>query len=112
MSATNDQTRGSSAQRGYGGRWQRLRKTFLSQPENALCRMCGMEGRITAADTVDHIVPHRGDPALLWDETNLQPLCRFHHSGAKQRAEKTGKVIGTDAAGVPLDPSHPWQRRA
>jgi 5-methylcytosine-specific restriction protein A len=28
----------------------------------------------------DHIVPHRGDPALLWDPANLQALCARCHN--------------------------------
>ena len=28
---------------------------------------------------VDHIVPHRGDQALFWDEQNWQPLCKSCH---------------------------------
>lgn len=44
-----------TAERGYGGRWQRERKAFLSQPENVLRVMCKAEGRVTAAAVVDHI---------------------------------------------------------
>jgi 5-methylcytosine-specific restriction endonuclease McrA len=37
---------------------------------------------------VDHITPHRGDKALLWDRFNWQPLCEGCHNGAKQREER------------------------
>ena len=32
------------------------------------------------ATDVDHIVPHRGDARLLYDENNLQSLCKSCHS--------------------------------
>ena len=37
-------------------------------------------GRYVRATDVDHIVPHRGDPALFWDEENWQALCHSCHS--------------------------------
>ena len=37
------------------------------------------EGKLTPATVVDHIVPHRGDPRLFWDEKNWQPLCKECH---------------------------------
>lgn len=78
----------TSAQRGYGYRWQKARETFLR--ENPLCVMCQREGRTTAAEVVDHIVPHRGDKALFWDRGNWQPLCHHHHNSAKRRIEHGG----------------------
>jgi 5-methylcytosine-specific restriction protein A len=33
-----------------------------------------------AATTVDHIRPHRGDYDLMWDESNWQSLCTWHHN--------------------------------
>ena len=38
------------------------------------------EGRYVLATDVDHIVPHRGDPVLFWDQSNWQALCHSHHS--------------------------------
>jgi len=29
---------------------------------------------------VDHIRPHRGRPELFFDESNLQTMCKSHHS--------------------------------
>ncbi|MGQ4661332.1 HNH endonuclease [Lysobacter sp. F6437] len=78
----------TTAQRGYGGRWQRARLTFLSRPENVLCRMCEQEGTLTPATVVDHVIPHKGDQALFWDTSNWQPLCKTHHDRDKQRADR------------------------
>ena len=77
--------RQTSAQRGYGYRWQQARARHLKA--SPLCVMCERQGRIKAADVVDHIIPHRGDQSLFWDETNWQSLCRWHHDSVKQRQE-------------------------
>lgn len=82
-----------TAERGYGGRWQRERAAFLDRPENVLCVMCAAEGRTTVATVVDHKTAHRGDEALMWDQTNWQPLCKPHHDSDKQRAERSGRVV-------------------
>lgn len=47
---------------------------------------------VTAAQVVDHVVPHRGNQALFWDRANWQPLCSSHHNRDKQRIEKGGKA--------------------
>jgi 5-methylcytosine-specific restriction protein A len=77
---------GSSAKRGYGYRWQRLRAAFLR--EHPLCEACLLQGRATPATDVDHIKPHRGDQDLMWDVDNLQALCHACHS--KKTAREDG----------------------
>ena len=67
----------SARERGYGYRWQKARKRFLTA--HPLCVMCAREGRYVKATVVDHIIPHRGDPVLFWDESNWQALCKRHH---------------------------------
>lgn len=91
----------TTAERGYGWRWQQARRAFLS--EHPLCRLCEEEGRVTAATVVDHITPHKGDEALFWDRANWQSLCASHHSSDKQRIEKSGRARLTfDANGRPI----------
>lgn len=88
-----------TAERGYGGRWQRERKAFLARQENVLCVMCRAEDRVIAATVVDHKVKHEGNETLMWDQANWQPLCKQHHDSAKQMLEKSGRVqvvIGED----------------
>jgi len=58
-------------------RWQRLRKRVLLK--HPLCVECERHGRVTPATVVDHIVPHKGNLELFWDESNLQPLCKRCH---------------------------------
>ena len=76
----------SSTQRGYGYKWQKARERFLSL--NPLCVYCERKGRVTVATVVDHIIPHKGDQVLFWDESRWQSLCASCHSSVKQREEK------------------------
>ena len=69
--------RGSSAARGYDAKWRAARKIFLGQ--NPLCAKCLERGMLTPATVVDHILPHRGDQQLFWDQSNWQPLCKGCH---------------------------------
>jgi len=79
----------TTAERGYGAKWQKARATFLRS--HPLCVMClEQDGRAEPATVVDHRIPHRGNQALFWDENNWQPLCATHHSRDKQRAEAKG----------------------
>ncbi len=115
-----------TAQRGYGGRWQRARLVFLA--DHPFCVMCEKAGLLNVGTLhmdgtpelnrrriglrVDHILPHRGDQALFWDKSNWQPLCADHHDIVKQRQEQQGAsikgAVGLD--GRPRDASHPWNR--
>ena len=69
--------RESSAKRGYGYKWQKARKTFLTQ--NPLCVICQKHGVIRAATVVDHKTAHKGNNELFWDAANWQPLCKECH---------------------------------
>lgn len=89
------ETRTSARKRGYDGRWQKARATFLAHHPH--CTMCTKAGQTVAATVVDHIEPHRGDQAKFWDKANWQPLCAPHHNSTKQRAER-GR--GSQAVGV------------
>jgi hypothetical protein len=44
-----------------------------------LCVACMEWSRVTPARVVDHVVPHRGDTRLFWDESNWQALCKPCH---------------------------------
>ena len=82
-----ERERGTSNQRGYNSaRWLKARKAFLEQyplcgqrpgGRTPVLSRCFDEHRSTAAYQVDHVVPHRQDPGLFWDEQgNWQALCR------------------------------------
>ena len=72
-----DRERPSAARRGYGSRWRRARAGFLAQ--HPLCAACRAQGRVVQATVVDHVVPHRGDPKLFWDQSNWAPACKPCH---------------------------------
>lgn len=94
--------RAKTAARGYGGKWQRERLVFLR--EHPLCVMCQEQGRVTVATVVDHIIPHKGDPKLMWDRSNWQPLCATHHNRDKQSQDKGGskRTVQIGADGWPV----------
>lgn len=71
-----DARRGSSAARGYGGKWPALREMVLRREPR--CVECQKRGRLTLAQEVDHIVPKsRGGTD---DIENLQSICRTCHA--------------------------------
>jgi 5-methylcytosine-specific restriction protein A len=84
-----EQDRGTAARRGYDYRWQvrslRFRQLYPlcgMRPGNQrpVCSLCFETGRATLANLVDHVVPHRRDPVLFWDELgNWQSLCDACH---------------------------------
>jgi 5-methylcytosine-specific restriction protein A len=88
--------------------WRNARARQLAR--EPLCRLCRERSRIVAANVVDHIEPHKGDEKLFFDESNLQSLCAPCHDVVKKLQEQRGYLIGHDANGQPLDPSHPWNR--
>lgn len=70
-------------------RWRKLSSSFLGKPGNGLCAACLGLDIVSPATEVDHIQPHRGDPALFWDEDNWQGLCAQCH-GLKTSIETRG----------------------
>ncbi|MGU3494226.1 HNH endonuclease [Xanthobacteraceae bacterium A53D] len=64
--------------------------------------MCLRSGVVEVAEVVDHVVPHKGDEELFFDRDNLQPLCKAHHDGAKQRIERGQEVVTFDERGWPI----------
>lgn len=82
-----DKSRGTAAKRGYGARWQRLRKVILKR--DPICVICRKEKRTTPSQDVDHIVPIKVYDAGLVPRDynggknsrgNLQGLCRSCHT--------------------------------
>ncbi|MCE5979070.1 HNH endonuclease [Pseudomonas sp. JR33AA] len=78
----------TSSQRGYDYRWQKAREQYLR--DNPLCVYCARQGRTAAASVVDHIVAHRGDKDLFWNQANWQSLCKPCHDSVKQAEEVAG----------------------
>lgn len=59
-------------------RWRGISKRFLVR--YPYCFICG-----APATVADHVIPHRGDMNLFYDEENLQPLCTRHHNAKTLR---------------------------
>ena len=85
MAWSGDRLRGGAEARGYDARWRSARTRYLSS--HPLCVECLKENKLTPATVVDHIIPHRGDKKLFWDENNWQPLCKGCHDRKTGRGE-------------------------
>lgn len=80
------ETRSNSNARGYNRRWQKARLAFLHK--NPLCVRCKQQGRFVRATVVDHIIPHRGNQKLFWDQSNWQALCKQCHDRKTMKEDK------------------------
>jgi 5-methylcytosine-specific restriction enzyme A len=93
--------RGTAAERGYDSRWQRARDGYLRK--HPLCCCCAANGRVTPADVVDHIVPHKGCKMLFWERDNWQGLCERCHRVIKAKLERRYMLGDADARHLRLD---------
>ena len=107
-----DKRRGSRQSRGYGSQWDRQRLLILER-DGGLCQPCARAGRVQGGRTVDHILNKAqggtDDPA------NLQTICDPCHASKTHRESLAARGIfvlrasrACTAAGVPTDPTHPW----
>lgn len=74
-------------------RWKLLREE-IGDSVGWKCQKTGvlLIGKAPAANSpvLDHIVPHRDDPELFWDRSNLQLVSKQWHDTVKQRQERAG----------------------
>lgn len=90
------EARGTTAERGYGGWWQRESVAFREQYPG--CAYCWLEGKSGPAELVDHLYPHgvrRGcntpdQQRLFRDKTYWVSSCHEHHRGFKADIEAKG----------------------
>jgi hypothetical protein len=61
---------------------------------------------VTAANVVDHVVPHHGD----WNAFVTESLCEACHNSTKKQIEVRGYRIDIGLDGYPTDPNHPFNR--
>jgi 5-methylcytosine-specific restriction protein A len=72
--------------------WRALRlQVFLRDGYTCQADDCG---KVTGRPIADHKRRHRGDPALFFDPTNVQTLCKPCHDGWKQRLEARARGQG------------------
>lgn len=101
-------------QRGYTREWRKVSRAFLQA--NPVCRgfdsICEQRGLHRPATEVDHVVPHRGNMRLFWDQTNWQGLCHTCHCRKTAREDGGfGRPVATRAQrqarrAVPAEPPH------
>jgi 5-methylcytosine-specific restriction protein A len=72
-------TRPSAAQRGYGYRWQKYSKEYLWRHPVCVDPQRRHVGLAVPSAVTDHVIPHKGDEQLMWDESNHQALCKGCH---------------------------------
>lgn len=79
-------------------RWQRLRERIRRR--DCVCVICAASGITTPGDDVDHIVPIR-DGGAVWDERNLQFLCKNCHrkKTAAEESQRKRDWISVDVKG-------------
>lgn len=80
--------RESPTKRGYNYKWTKARKVFLAQHPVCECPECKASGHPLPANVVDHIIPHRGNQNLFWDENNWQAMNKRCHD--KKTARENG----------------------
>ena len=93
------QHKGSRHARGYGSAWVKLRARILAR-DGHLCRACMVNGRVTVATQVDHVLPK--SKGGTDDEANLQSLCGPCHKAktAQDEGRKLRRAVGVD--GYPI----------
>jgi 5-methylcytosine-specific restriction enzyme A len=78
------------------------------------CRACG---RVEHSSKLHahHLIPHKGDQALFWDDQNIATLCFDCHEQVtieQERPEEHNEQRGysevCDPLGYPIDPRHPF----
>lgn len=68
-------------------RWRKLRMDVFMRDRFKCCMCLRVDGN-TSRLVCDHVIPHKGDEALFWDEDNLQTLCKPCHDSDKQKMER------------------------
>ncbi len=92
----------------YDATWNKLSKAFRGR--NPLCVYCLQIGKVTRSEVVDHIIPHKGNGELFYDQDNWQTLCKHCHDSVKAKEEARGYAVGSGADGMPIDPNHHWNK--
>ena len=84
-------TRPTSAQKGYGSKWQTYRKWYLgNHPYCINANNPDMPNCDVIATEIDHIIPSKGpDDPNHWDPNNHRPMCKRCHSS--KTAKKDGR---------------------
>ena len=99
--------------------WKRLR--LIKLRADPMCEPCTDAGRLTLANTVDHVVPISAGGPPFPSLDGLTSMCASCHSQKTARGVEAGAIRttrklqprkGCDANGNPLDPAHPWAEKS
>lgn len=96
--------------------WKRLRRAHLDM--SPVCIGCQSMGRITAANTVDHVLPISDGGPPFPSHDGLASYCTPCHGAKTARGSEAGAVRtakprrGCNRDGSPLDPAHPWHGKS
>lgn len=87
--------RPNSHQRGYTHRWEEASYAWLMEQfsmGNVYCAECGglLDGSRRDIH-VDHIIDHKGNEQLMWDQNNWQALHAACHSRKTARENRRGE---------------------
>ena len=92
--------RKSARDRGYTNQWDIASKHW--REVNPLCAECDRQGRLTPANVVDHVRPHKGNQEWFWDQSNWESTCTHCHN-VKTRMEANlehyGRTVVTGPPG-------------
>lgn len=80
--------RPTARQRGYDSKWDEARKGFLAKHPRCECPAHKGKPDAPPSNTVDHIIPHKGDKALFWNRANWRAMAKPCHDA------KTAKEDG------------------
>jgi 5-methylcytosine-specific restriction protein A len=108
MAGKGREERLTSAQRGYGAKWQKASRAYLLAHPIAADWFGVHGGRVYAAEVVDHIVAHKGDMGLFWDSGNWQGLTKREHD-KKTALENSGAGRWINV-GTAEHPAMRWER--
>src|SRR5262245_3943186 len=88
-----DGERGSSAERGYGGRWPAIRAAFLAA--HPVCCVEGCGATSTVPDHYPTSVRQGTELGWTWDQihdvTNLRAMCKKHHDSRTAKDQGWGR---------------------
>ena len=63
----------------YDWKWRKYSKQYRVENPLCVCEECKERVVPLPSEVVDHIISHRGNIALFWDETNHQAMAKVCH---------------------------------
>jgi 5-methylcytosine-specific restriction protein A len=83
--------RDSASIRGYNYRWTKAREQYLINHPLCRCEECIANNKLTTANVIHHVIEHKGDYELFWDQNNwlaMNKACHDRHHMKEKRRSK------------------------